>query len=363
MDELNGWLDGLRSILAAMAAGDLVAATTMVAELPQVPFEKRRWRGPGGSTGREGPAAPAPVREEVLRRDHYICRYCGQRVLHPRIAPYLTAHFPLLLPYRFNMPETDTPKGPHTHFGFIRTYPEIDHVVPDGGNVLTNLVTACTPCNNYKSNRLLEDIPDMRLHDIAVSTWEGLVGLYVQAHQLGVAATPAAGSSALGPPFLRDSTRVPLRAAGQTSLTRQWNEGSFLADLVTHKKERGVQIAKEFIDWARRERLRVTWGGGRQEGSFVPRLDHKGIDYSFVAVWSYGTVEMQFEYLKDKAPFADEALRLELLRRMNRLPGVAYSADAITRRPAIALSLLEDQAVRSNFLTVLDWIVEQIKAQ
>jgi len=136
-----------------------------------------------------------------------------------------------------------------------------------------------------------------------------------------------------------------------------------LADLVTHKKERGVQIAKEFIDWARRERLRVTWGGGRQEGSFVPRLDHKGIDYSFVAVWSYGTVEMQFEYLKDKAPFADEALRLELLRRMNRLPGVAYSADAITRRPAIALSLLEDQAVRSNFLTVLDWIVAQIKAQ
>jgi 5-methylcytosine-specific restriction endonuclease McrA len=180
MDELDRWLDGLQVILALIAGGDLEEATRRVSAVPSVPYEKRRWRG-SGNERREGPAAPASIREQVLQRDHCTCRYCNRRILRQPVAAYLSAHFPTVLPYSFNMPETDRPGRPHTHFGFIRTIPEIDHLVPSGGNGPENLVTACTPCNNYKLNRLLEDIPDMTLCDKAVSGWDGLYGLYLQA--------------------------------------------------------------------------------------------------------------------------------------------------------------------------------------
>jgi len=180
VDELDQWLDGLQIVLAVMASGDLEEATRWVAKLPSVSFEKRRWRGPSWER-REGPAAPAPIREQVLRRDQYACRYCTRRILHHRVVAYLTAHFPRELPYSFNMPEADAPSRLHTHFGFVRTIPEVDHVVPNGGNDLNNLVTACTPCNNYKGNRLPEEIPDMALRVIEPPGWDGLYRLYLQA--------------------------------------------------------------------------------------------------------------------------------------------------------------------------------------
>lgn len=59
----------------------------------------------------------APIREEVFKRDGYICAYCGDE------------------------------DGPH----------EVDHIRPikrGGGNDLDNLCVACRPCNVSKNNRL-----------------------------------------------------------------------------------------------------------------------------------------------------------------------------------------------------------------
>lgn len=44
------------------------------------------------------------------------------------------------------------------------------------------------------------------------------------------------------------------------------------------------------------------------------------------------SVTILFEYLYYQPPFADESLRLELLRRLNEIPGASIS-DRITRRP------------------------------
>ncbi len=58
-------------------------------------------------------------REEIFRRDNYICQYCGRRVSHPTI----------------------------------------DHVVPrrlGGQDTWDNLVTACAACNARKGGRTLE---------------------------------------------------------------------------------------------------------------------------------------------------------------------------------------------------------------
>jgi len=63
-----------------------------------------------------------------------------------------------------------------THPGFYRTYPNLDHKVPGAGNALNNLVTTCTPCNEYKGNRWL---PPLR--KIERTGWDGLHNLYAEA--------------------------------------------------------------------------------------------------------------------------------------------------------------------------------------
>lgn len=59
-----------------------------------------------------------PTRKNILKRDHYICQYCGIEV-HGKNAT-------------------------------------IDHIIPKkrgGGNTWSNLVCACKDCNHFKGNR------------------------------------------------------------------------------------------------------------------------------------------------------------------------------------------------------------------
>ena len=96
--------------------------------------------------------------------------------------------------------------------------------------------------------------------------------------------------------------------------------------------------------------------------SVTPELDHAGRLYKFVRFYTYGSVEMLFEYLYYQPPFDNESVRLELLRRLNEIQGASLSSDKITKRPTIYLRLLDDAAVMEQFLGALDWIVEEIGA-
>ena len=102
-------------------------------------------------------------------------------------------------------------------------------------------------------------------------------------------------------------------------------------------------------------------GKGRLDGSFTPELDHGGTLYKFVRFYTYGSVEILFEYLYYQPPFDNESLRLELLRRLNEIPDATISADKITKRPTIHLRLLGNAAAMEQFLGILDWVVEEIK--
>lgn len=61
-------------------------------------------------------------------------------------------------------------------------------------------------------------------------------------------------------------------------------------------------------------------------------------------------------------PFDDPAKRLELLRRLNQIPGVSISEDSLSRRPSIALSALKDPASLNVFFEAIAWVIQTIKA-
>jgi hypothetical protein len=172
----------------------------------------------------------------------------------------------------------------------------------------------------------------------------------------------------LGPEGLR--TLVP-RVIGQTAVAearkgsrekRQWDEVSFLAELTGKGGPGEARVARELIEWARGELPRFTWGTGLVIGSFIPVLDHAGQDYFPVALWTNGRFEILFKSLSRRPPFDDAELRRELLRRLNEIPGIALSEEAISRTVSLRLSVLTaSPETLESFKGVLKWFCRTVR--
>jgi hypothetical protein len=149
----------------------------------------------------------------------------------------------------------------------------------------------------------------------------------------------------------------PSAAAG-----KQWDEESFFQDLASRKGTEDVQIARKILEWAKQKMPRLWWGKGKQDGSFIPIMDHNNISYYPIAVWTYGKVEIQFQWLQKRPPFNEDAKRKQLLDLLNQIPGVNIPENAITRRPNIPLSIFKNEAALNQFLGILEWTIKEIIA-
>lgn len=96
-------------------------------------------------------------------------------------------------------------------------------------------------------------------------------------------------------------------------------------------------------------------------GSFVPVINHKGRDHQLFAVYTYGSLEVYFYWYMFKAPFDDEAKRLDLLNRLNAIPGVKISSSAINKRPNIRLSIFKSPQSLKALLDIFDWVIHEIE--
>jgi hypothetical protein len=143
---------------------------------------------------------------------------------------------------------------------------------------------------------------------------------------------------------------------------RQWDEPSFMEALTQKQGSEDARVARVILDWARNSGLRISWGKGAKDGSFFLILDWLGTKHSIISVWTYGRLEIQFQLMKDKPPFDDEAKRNELRLKLNQVPGVDIPAEAVTLRPRIYLSTLKNEAAVTQFLDALRWFVNEVKA-
>lgn len=160
-------------------------------------------------------------------------------------------------------------------------------------------------------------------------------------------------------------TLVP-RVIGQTDPPTPekivWNEESFFNALKSRRGPEDLVIAREIYNWSKDKLPRFTWGRGKRDGSFSPGLDHKGITYYPIIIWTYGKIQISFEYLKSNPPFDAEDKRRDLLNMLNQVSGVNISDDAITKCPNIFLSVFKEKSSLSQLLEALDWVVDEIKA-
>jgi hypothetical protein len=62
-----------------------------------------------------------------------------------------------------------------------------------------------------------------------------------------------------------------------------------------------------------------------------------------------------------KPAFSDRGVQIEMLRKLNEIPGLSLTDDALGGKPGFEIDLLFDPVALQKFKTAVNWKVNQIK--
>ena len=154
--------DDARLALASLSITDPVLAPTVERVLTQ-----------NDKATTKRPSVTAKTLCSVLKRDNWQCRYCARKLVAAPLIEVIGA----LCPNEFPFPKGHHMPADRTHPAAVRIYPAVDHVHAGsvGGDWKdeVNLVAACVPCNERKSN-YSGWVPQA----VVAGSWNGLTDLY-----------------------------------------------------------------------------------------------------------------------------------------------------------------------------------------
>jgi hypothetical protein len=162
-------------------------------------------------------------------------------------------------------------------------------------------------------------------------------------------------------PRVFGQTESALQKKSGTAPKRQWDEPSFFAELEAYGGPEVIPVARTIAEWMKKNG-KIWFGTGGKDGSMAFELTRDGKAQVPFILWTMSRVEMTFQYLMKHTPFDDEDKRKELLERLNKIAGVALPDDAITKRKGIPLINLTAPGRVDAFLSVMDWVVTELKA-
>jgi hypothetical protein len=94
----------------------------------------------------------------------------------------------------------------------------------------------------------------------------------------------------------------------------------------------------------------------------VPRVFHNGRKHQLFAVYTDAArIELYFFYYMQREPFTDDEKRRILLDKFRAIPGVSLPDDAVDKLPNVPLKLLAQDGIVKEFMSVIRWLVEEIR--
>lgn len=171
-----------------------------------------------------------------------------------------------------------------------------------------------------------------------------------------------AGLSTLVPTIVGQTAEAQQRKSTVTTEKNQWDESGFFQTLQQRHTAAEVNAARQILEWAQSHVTYVWWGKGQQMGSFVPTFQHGNFKHQLFAVYTYGTVELYFQWYQNKPVFDTESKRIELAQRLNSIDDVSVPLDAIHRRPGIPLSALKREEDVTRFLEIYEWFIQEVQS-
>jgi hypothetical protein len=171
------------------------------------------------------------------------------------------------------------------------------------------------------------------------------------------------GLRTLLPRVFGQSAQAEQRRAGGTRRAEPWDERSFFAKLAEYKNEEATRVARTLFDWTTR-RMRIEYGSGVKNASFIPVYGDGDLWFGpFRAYTGYkgGYVEIPLAGSGMQVPpFDNPERKLELVRRLNAIPGV-HVAEDLARFPSIDFAVLATGNRFEKFIEVMDWALELVK--
>lgn len=158
-------------------------------------------------------------------------------------------------------------------------------------------------------------------------------------------------------PRVIGQTAAAERAKRPRPARRSWDEAAFLAALEDEAGDEAAASARAIMEWARRLGLREWFGSGAVMGSFVPTLDlPDGESFWPITLWTYGQLELNFQWLVPRRPFDQLDMRRGLARRIEEaVSGVTISETRLDKRPSFPLAALAAAEAREAFLAAIEW--------
>jgi hypothetical protein len=151
------------------------------------------------------------------------------------------------------------------------------------------------------------------------------------------------------------------KSTSTVATERQWNEQSFLSELTSRYPER-AEVARNLIEWARRNMTDFWYGKGLKDGSCIPRILFPNSQLLLFALWTSGRIEMQFQHMMRVPPFDDENRRRELIEKLNRINGVTIPTEKNEVRPSFDMLALKAENERVEFTKIIEEAIEQVRA-
>jgi hypothetical protein len=153
------------------------------------------------------------------------------------------------------------------------------------------------------------------------------------------------------------------RSVKSVGPSRRWDEATFFDELRSRSSDSSVKTASQILAWMKKNLDHPIFGTGKVDGSITAyRYARDGKKIYPLMLSTQNKVYVEFGYCLKHAPFDQIEKRREWLDKLNELPNVHISAEAIDRFPWISLSNLESDTSLKIFLDAMDWFIEEFAA-
>lgn len=145
--------------------------------------------------------------------------------------------------------------------------------------------------------------------------------------------------------------------------TRKWDAAQFFPALREGHGAVAERVARQLLDWVERNADEVHWGTGMRSGSFNAVICwNPDRVVNFLGVWTYASVEIEFQYARPYPPFDQVDKRREWLQRLNEIPGISLPDDSFNRRPGVTLSDLSNPEALRQFTDTMAWVADELRS-
>ena len=171
------------------------------------------------------------------------------------------------------------------------------------------------------------------------------------------------GLVTLAPRVLGQSVESQQTKRSIPSATRSWDEPTFFECIDGLLSNEEVMVLRKIYDWSIENLTRMEFGRGRSHGSFSGAFDNsEGIAWP-ITVYTYGSIEFQFQHMTGQMVFADMTKRQEFLERLLEIENfnVPISEETLRRRPSVKAADLLDEKELDKLIDALNWFVSELK--